>query len=510
MKIKKTSTALNIVLAVQLAIMLILSATITKTISDRTRTNSIEHMSTIADERSSIIENYIESVESTLSAYSAANEIYEIVSKPNDEDAIKNAQQYTEKFAENVKNLEGIYVSEWNTRTLAHSNSNSIGLVTRTGDRMKALQDSMLAAGNDVYDTGIIMSPASGKQVVSMYRAIYNKSGDPIGYVGLAVYTEGLVEQLDNLTMQGMENATYSMVDVANRQYIFINDKSKIATEVESSELVSLCNKYNGSQKSDTGYFEYEKNGEKYISIYSYMNKNGWILMIDDTESEIFALTKSMRIYMIVFCVFCIGLIVFFNFITKKQEETARKLTSAVAKNTKTKESLATAIFNDILTDTNSRVSFSNDFEDGKVKNAPEYPYYFIMFNISNFSNVNINYGIDAGDTVLTSTANILRTCFEGNKIYRTGSDEFIVTLQMPNTANSYNKVINEVNTALMQLSNPHKTPAGAVSVNYKVAVVKKSSNVNASVITSLKDIINRNGVANPGNINYIDLDSMR
>ncbi len=509
MKFKKASTALNAILAVQLIIMLILSATITKTISDRTRKSSIEHMSTIADERSSIIENYVESAESTLAAYSNAGEILEVVTHPTDSDALKKAQQYTENFSADVKNLEGIYVSEWNTHVLAHTNAKTVGMTTRTGDPLKALQESMLAAGNGVYDTGIIISPASGKQIVSMYKAVYDKSGNPVGLVGLGVYTDGLVQTLDNLTMQGMENASYSMVNVANNQYIFNNDKEKIATETESSDILSLCSKYNNSKKSDTGYFEYKKSGEKYISIYSYMNKYGWILMIDDTENEIFALTKSMNIYLLVFCIFCICLIVFFNFISKKQEETARKLTSAVAKNTKTKESLATAIFNDILTDTNSRVSFSNDFEDGKVKNAPEYPYYFIMFNINGFSNVNINYGNDAGDIVLTSTAKILRTCFEGSKIYRTGSDEFIVTTQMPNTANSYNKIINTINTALMQLSNPHATSAGAITVDYKVSVIKKSRNINASVIAALKDIINRNGVASPGHINYVDLDSM-
>ncbi len=508
MKAKKTSTALNAILAVQLIIMLVLSATITKTISDRTRNNSIEHMATIADERSSIIENYVQNAESTLALYSHAGEILNVITNPTDKEAVKSAQEYTESFSKDVKNLEGIYVSEWNTHVLAHTNPQTVGMTTRKGDSMQALQDAMLAAGDGVYDTGIIISPASGKQIVSMYKAVYDKSGKPVGLVGLGVYTEGLVQTLDNLTMNGMENAFYSMVNVGDTKYIFNNDKEKITTEADNPKILSLCNQYKEQPNNDTGYFEYEKDGKNYISIYSYMGQKGWILMIDDTQDEIFALTKSMNLYLIIFCIFCICLIVFFNFISKKQEETARKLTSAVEKNTKTKESLTTAIFNDILTDTNSRVSFANDFGDGKKKNAPEYPYYFIMFNINSFSNVNINYGIDAGDMVLTSTANILQHCFEGNKIYRTGSDEFVVTLQMPNTANSYNKVMNQINTALMQLSNPHDTSAGPVSVSYKIAAVKKSNNVNASVIISLKDIINRNGVASPGHINYIDLDS--
>ncbi|MDO5558309.1 MAG: diguanylate cyclase [Oscillospiraceae bacterium] len=509
-KTKKNIGAMNIVLIIQLTVMLALSLGITKTVTDRTRKNSIEHMSTIAEERSQIIENYVKSAEKTLAAYSNAGEILEVVTNPTDPVAAKNAQNYTEDFSDDVDDLEGIYVSEWNTHVLAHTNSQAVGMTTRTGDSMKALQDAMLAAGDGVYDTGIIMSPASGKQIVSMYKAVYDKSGKPVGLVGLGIYTQGLVDSLNNLTMKGFENANYSMVNVADTKYIFNPVQDKVTTEADNQEIIDLCNKFKGSQSDTSGYFEYTLNGKKNMSIYSYMSDKGWLLMIDDTKSEILSLTSTLRIYLYIFSICCLALMIFFYFINKKQEETARKLTTAVAKNAKTKESLNTAIFKDILTEVNNRVSFSNDFENGKIKNSPDYPYYFTMVNISNFSDVNINYGNDAGDMVLTSTANRLNELFDGFKIYRTGSDEFVISMQMPNSANSYSKVLTTANNALIQLLQPHETSVGQISVNYKMAVVKKSNNVNSSVITSLKDITNRNGVTNPGQIAFVDLDVLR
>ena len=273
---------------------------------------------------------------------------------------------------------------------------------------------------------------------------------------------------------------------------------------------MDICKKYNGSRSPVTGYFEYKANNEKYVSIFSVMPNRNWLLMIDDTKSEIFSLTKSLRIYLYIFCLFALGFILFFHFLNKRQEETARKLTTAVQKNAKTKESLNTAIFSDILTEVNNRVSFCNDFEDGKIKNSLDSPYYFAMINISDFSNVNINYGNDAGDAVLISTAERIRNSFVGYNIYRTGSDEFMVAIQLYNDDMSYKKVMSAANSALVQLVKPHNTASGNVIVNYRMAIVKKSSNINQSVITALKDLTNRNGITNPGQITFVDLDAMR
>ncbi len=161
---------------------------------------------------------------------------------------------------------------------------------------------SMIAA-NGVYNTGIIISPASGQQIVSMYMAVYDEQGNPAGLVGGGIFSTGLIQILDNLTMDGMENATYCMVNVNNGQYIFHADAEKVATPAEEAYIVELCEQFAGVGEDASGYKEYTQNGEKYISTYYYMADHGWLFMVSDNQSEIFASADKMTVTLIIFCV---------------------------------------------------------------------------------------------------------------------------------------------------------------------------------------------------------------
>lgn len=281
------------ILAVQIVVMGAMVLFVGNAITNNTRQSTTNNMETVVEERSRIIENYVQEMEGILTAYSRAGEIQEILKNPTDADAAAAAQAYTETFSADIKNLDGLYPSEWDTHVLAHTNAAVVGIYTREGDSLKALQDSMLAA-DGVY-TGIVMSPASGKQVISMYRAVFDEEGSPMGFVGGAVYTTGLVELLDSLTMQGMENAEYCMVNVTNGQYIFCEDSEKVATEAEEEYIRSLCAKYNGFAANDMGFTEYTKNGQENIATYYYMADRGWLFIVSDSSAEIFATTDRLK-----------------------------------------------------------------------------------------------------------------------------------------------------------------------------------------------------------------------
>lgn len=271
-------------------------------ITNNTKKNTTNNMETVVEERSRIIENYVQEMEDILTAYSRAGEIQAILKNPTDQAAQAAAQAYTEKFSADVHNLEGIYVSEWNTHVLAHTNAAVVGITTREGEPLKALQDAMLAA-DGVYNTGIIISPASGQQIVSMYRAVLDESGNPIGLVGGGVFTTGLVQLLDSLTMQGMENAEYCMVNAASGQYIFCENDELVGTDVQEEYLQSLCSSYAGQNQNDMGFREYKENGQDNIATYYYMADRGWLFIVSDDAAEIFASTTSLKRIMMVFSV---------------------------------------------------------------------------------------------------------------------------------------------------------------------------------------------------------------
>ncbi|MDE6607337.1 MAG: hypothetical protein K2K54_06245, partial [Lachnospiraceae bacterium] len=183
---KKTKVSYKItifIMVMQIIMFTVLYVFVSHTITQNIRENTINSMRTIVEERSQIIENYVHETESYLTAYGRAGEISALLMNPTDEKAMADAQKYTELYSGDIENLEGIYVSEWDTHVLAHTNPAVVGITTREGEPLKALQDSMLAA-DGVYNVGFIFSPASGKQIVSMYRACFNDQGDPIGLDG--------------------------------------------------------------------------------------------------------------------------------------------------------------------------------------------------------------------------------------------------------------------------------------------------------------------------------------
>ena len=289
------------ILLMQVVVMTCLSIMVVYGITQNVSTTATDNLQTIVQERSQIVENYVQESEVILSAYSKAGEILNVLKNPENKSAVDAAQKYTESFSADINNLEGLYVSEWNTHVLAHTNAGVVGITTREGDSLQALQDILLAT-DGVYNTGIIISPASGDQIVSMYRAIYDESGNPAGLVGGGIYTAGLVNKLDSLGMNGMEHATYCMINVKDHKYIFHHQPEMVATETEEEYLLQLCEKYKDTPNSVGGYVEHKENGKDYIDSYYYMADRGWLFIIKDSYEELFDSAITMRTNLILLC----------------------------------------------------------------------------------------------------------------------------------------------------------------------------------------------------------------
>lgn len=270
-------------------------------ITSHVENNVIQNMETIATERSQIIENYVCEAENYLTAYSRAGEIKDLLHDPENPDYVGQAQTYTEVFSKDREHLEGIYASEWNTHVLAHTNANVVGITTREGESLTALQDAMMAT--DVYNAGIIMSPASGQQIVSMYKACYDDNNNPIGLVGGGIYTDGLISTLDNLPTSGMEQLQYYMVNVNTGEYIFHEDPERISTPAEEKTIQMALEQLKNNTENKSGSVRYCDNDAEYLVSYNYMEDRGWLFVITDPTSEVFAFLRDVQIAMAVLCV---------------------------------------------------------------------------------------------------------------------------------------------------------------------------------------------------------------
>lgn len=282
------------VICLQVIVMLGMYVFIHTKITELTKQHTLNNMQTIVEERSKIIENYVNDTENYLTAYSRAGEITDLLLNPEDFKATEKVQKYTEVFSTDKENLEGIYVSRWDTHVLAHTNPEVVGITTRKDEALKALQDAMLAS-DGVYNAGMIMSPASNKQVISMYRACYDASGKPIGFVGGGIYTTGLICDLENLSIKGMENAKYCMVNAKTGEYIFSENAELVGQKNEESYMGEVLTAINAAKTGRTDSVEYEDKGISSIAAYHYMPDREWIFIITDSTTEIFAAVQNIK-----------------------------------------------------------------------------------------------------------------------------------------------------------------------------------------------------------------------
>jgi diguanylate cyclase (GGDEF)-like protein len=468
-------------------------------------------MQTLTNERAKIVEEYVASAEQTLNFYSKASQITDLLKSENpaqNQELIDAAYEYTKAYSADIPNLEGIYVSEWNTHVLAQTNFKypDTNMVTRKDETsLRELQDALIAAGPDgMYNVGMIVSPASGKQIVSLYKGIFDEHDNPIGIVGLGIYSQGVVDNLNSLKAIGMDGISYAMVSAENYKFVFYPIPEIIGTTAESKEIQEICADLLSGSDKDEGTYEFPMDGETYVGCYKYLPKYKWLLMVNDNKNEIYAVSRNLRTYMLLFLALIVGVVSVFAYLNKRQEKINAKLASTIVKNNKTKDSLYTAMFKDVLTDVSNRIAFSMELDE--VKPTSSDPYYFIMFNIAGFSDVNTRYGNDVGDWVLVRTVDILKQVFKNSNIYRTGSDEFVVALQVREKDVTADNILDDAKDAYERLTSEQNTSAGKIKFEFKAAVVKKTGAINTSLITILKDLINKNPEASLGRINYSDL----
>lgn len=307
-KIKRVPLWFRVTVAlfvVQLVVFGVLFAMMNHSVSSSSLESAVNTLQTAAKDRAEIIENYISSTEDTLTAYLKAREIYDLLGDPDNPAAVAAAQDYTERFGKDVGNLEGIYASTWDTMMRVHTDVRVVGKVTRPDEgKRKQLHDAILAT-DGVYNTGIIISPATGEQVISMYKAVLAKDGTPLGLGGIGIFTEGLVEKLNALPLTGLENAEYYLVNVKTGEYIFHPYAEKITTKAEEEHVLKIISEVKGLDGSVTSSLSFDK-GRQYAA-YTYMDREGWVFILSDSASEVLAASNALRIQLILICFGCIA-----------------------------------------------------------------------------------------------------------------------------------------------------------------------------------------------------------
>lgn len=282
-----------------------------KTMNGLMQKSERNNMKSTLSAQTSLIEEYVTQQESLLTAYSKAPVVREFLKDVNNPEKQNAAQSYTENYYKDLKNWEGLYISEWNTHVIAHSDPNVVGITTREGDALKALQDEIISK-NGLYDAGIIVSPASDKLVLSMYCPVFDTDGTSIlGYVGGGPFVEELENILNELRSKE-DTEGYYMINVENGTYIFADNKSLIGKNIKNKMLLNIIDKI--KDKNNKGEINYKGEKEDYIATYQYLDKHGWAVISFDSEKNIFGTARENMLALQKLCIIFVIIISILSF----------------------------------------------------------------------------------------------------------------------------------------------------------------------------------------------------
>lgn len=258
------------------------------------------NMQTSLDAKTKLIDEYILNAESQLISFSKQPAILDFLHNTEDQAKREALQAYNSEYFSALKGWEGLYVCTWETETLTHSNPDVAGMVLREGDSLKQLQNNLTAAKGGVFNTGILKSPASGQIIISMYVPIYE--GDtPLGFVGGAIQTNGLSQQLNAVSTHGIENTTYSLINVGTKQYIFDDNADLILTEIQDPALLDVISMIEGG--NETGQLTYDgEDGVEYFSVFKSLPERAWALVIRNNKDELYQPVYESRLVLSVVC----------------------------------------------------------------------------------------------------------------------------------------------------------------------------------------------------------------
>lgn len=278
--------------------------------------SEIDHMKASLHAQTNLIEEYIIHQEDLLTAFSKAPVVIDFLKNPEDPEKQKLAQEYTEKYYADLEQWEGLYIGEWNTHVIAHSNPEVVGITTREGDGLKALQTAMESA-NGLYNAGIIVSPASSKLTLSMYCPVFDADGQTIlGYVGGGPFADELKALLDSVKETDTDTAKNSMINVQTAMYIFDNDASLMATEIQDSMLLTVLDTIKANKDDVFRELEYtNEKQERSLASYEYIAKRDWAVVSYDTEANIYKDSHKNMSFLGIICIISVIMISFLSWI---------------------------------------------------------------------------------------------------------------------------------------------------------------------------------------------------
>ena len=285
-----------------------------------------DSMLSLVKETGAGFESYIQNGEATLDNFAKSPIVVEFLQNQKDATLQAEAQKYTMNCFNVAGNMEAIYISNWDSTTLAHPVESAIGSPTREGERLKALQDSLLAT-DGVYNTGVMKSPATGNQVVSMYAPVFDDKKNPIGYVGAALYLSDVAEMFSDTSSMGFDSMYVYTVNGHDGTMIQHPDEEKIGQPVENEAVKQILVRISNNEKVEPGIISYKFRGKNKYAAYFVGKNNDYITVLTvDKRDVLGGINKLARICLVTAVVLIIAFVILALISANKMATPLKKL----------------------------------------------------------------------------------------------------------------------------------------------------------------------------------------
>lgn len=420
---------------VSLVCLVISGIVIGRKVEDISRNAAITNMNTSLAGQAALIELFVSDSESMLKSYASADEIINLLKEPDNPEYINAAQAYTEKFFEKLNDWEGIYLSDWNTKVLAHSSAGAVGMVTRTEDQLPAYRATMTNSYEGFYNGGAFVSPASGQLIFNLRMAVYDENKKPIGFVGGGPFISGLHKVFEDAEIKGLENKQYAIIDTVNKLYAYHTNTDMITTPVEDEFLLTIA--VEAVARNGSGV----KSHDGKMTVYKYVDSLNLMVLMQDDEKELLADSNAI-----------IGVFIFFIIITEILVMLATIMVSAIATAPLNKVTRAVNDLGGLSLKTADRISdySGRKSEVGMIATSVESLTDSLQKIVSMLSKCSVS--LNKGSKVMINTVSSLSHCADENTA----------------TANELSAGVNYANTSIQRVNEEIGTISGIMHKSRK------------------------------------------
>lgn len=239
-----------------------------------------------------------------LRGYGSAPILKELLADPSNAEKAALAQQYTLDYFSGLDGWEGLYLADWDSKVLTHPSAPVIGKVLREGEGLKALQNCMLSAEDGVFNTGAMISPASGELIMSMYYPIM-VNGQPAGYVGCGFYVQKIAEALSDVSRLDLSTAYIYFVDNEGTM-LHHPTPEKIGQPVENEAVKSLVAELQAGNIPAPDLIEYQYKGQTKYAGYYIGGGGHYIAVLTADEKDVLSGVADIRKTTIIIATGCL------------------------------------------------------------------------------------------------------------------------------------------------------------------------------------------------------------